>query len=76
MTTTPPFQLSEIELDALLKRLHLPNMRRLYRHVAVQAEEAQWAYRDFLGFLVAEEVAHRTQRPGCSASRARRASRS
>ena len=61
VTTTPPFQLSEIELDALLKRLHLPNMRRLYRHVAVQAEEAQWAYRDFLGFLVAEEVAHRTQ---------------
>ena len=61
MTTTPSFQLSEIELDALLKRLHLPNMRRIYRQGAAQAEEAQWAYRDFLGFLVAEEVAHRTQ---------------
>ena len=59
--TAPSFRLSDIDLDALLKRLHLPNMRRVYRQIATQAEETQWAYRDFLGFLVAEEVAHRTQ---------------
>lgn len=59
--TTSTFQLSDIKLDALLKRLHLPNMRRVYHQIAVKAEEEQWSYRDFLALLVAEEVAHRTQ---------------
>jgi DNA replication protein DnaC len=59
--TTSSFHLSEIKLDALLKRLHLPNMRRVYQQVAVRAEEEQWSYRDFLALLVADEVAHRTQ---------------
>jgi DNA replication protein DnaC len=59
--TATSFHLSEIELDALLKRLHLPNMRRVYGQVAAKAEEEQWSYRDFLALLVADEVAHRTQ---------------
>lgn len=61
MTTPPPFQCPDVDLDALLKRLHLPTMRRLYRQVADQAEREQWAYGDFLACLVAEEVAHRAQ---------------
>jgi DNA replication protein DnaC len=53
--------LSEIELDALLRRLNLANMRRVYRQVMSRAEQEQWSYRDFLALLVAEEVSHRTQ---------------
>jgi DNA replication protein DnaC len=53
--------LSEIELDALLRRLNLANMRRVYRQVVCSAEQEQWSYRDFLALLVAEEVSHRTQ---------------
>ncbi|MBP1600221.1 MAG: Mobile element protein [Acidobacteria bacterium] len=53
--------LSEIELDALLRRLNLANMRRVYRQVVSCAEQEQWSYRDFLALLVAEEVSHRTQ---------------
>lgn len=53
--------LSEIELDALLRRLNLANMRRVYRQVVCSAEQEQWSYRDFLALLVAEEVAHRKQ---------------
>jgi DNA replication protein DnaC len=52
---------SALELDALLKRLHLANMRRVHPDVITRAEEAQWSYRDFLALLVADEVAHRTQ---------------
>ena len=55
--TTTNFNLAEIELDALLKRLHLPNMRRVYSQVAAKAEEEQWSYRDFLALLVAVSVA-------------------
>jgi DNA replication protein DnaC len=58
---SPALDLSEIELDALLKRLHLANLRRVYHDVIVRAEEEQWSYRDFLALLVAEEVAHRKQ---------------
>ena len=57
----PGLDLSEIELDALLKRLHLANLRRVFREAITRAEEEQWSYRDFLALLVAEEVAHRKQ---------------
>ena len=53
--------LSELELDALLRRLHLANMRRVYTQVITRAEQEQWSYRDFLTLLIAEEVAHRKQ---------------
>jgi len=48
-------------LDSFLKRLHLANARRLWSPLAQQAETEQWSYRDFLAFLVAEEIAHRKQ---------------
>ena len=61
MTTYPLTALSEHDLDASLKRLHLATVRRLYRDVVARAERDQWTFRDFLAVLVAEEVAHRTQ---------------
>jgi DNA replication protein DnaC len=52
---------SNINLDALLKRLHLANARRVWTDLVARAEKEQWSYRDLLAFLVAEEVAHRQQ---------------
>lgn len=49
------------ELDRMLKRLHLPTVRRLYRQLQERAEKEPMAYAEYLGILVAEEVAHRTQ---------------
>ena len=50
-----------IDLDALLRRLHLPTVRRLYPELAQRAEDEGLAYREFLALLIAEEVAHRAQ---------------
>jgi DNA replication protein DnaC len=50
-----------IDLDGLLRRLHLPTVRRLYPDLAERAEAEDMAYRDFLALLMAEEVAHRAQ---------------
>ena len=50
-----------IDLDALLRRLHLPTVRRLYPDLATRAESEDMAYRDYLAVLMAEEVAHRAQ---------------
>lgn len=52
---------ADLELEALLKRLHLANTRRCYRDLSDRAEKENWSYRDFLALLVAEEVAHRRQ---------------
>jgi DNA replication protein DnaC len=49
------------DLDAMLKRLHLPTIRRLHAELAVRAEEEGMSYRSFLEILCAEEIAHRTQ---------------
>src|SRR6266705_4234801 len=49
------------ELDALLKRLHLASERRIWPKLVERAEKEQWSYRDFLGILVAEEIAQRQQ---------------
>ena len=49
------------DLDAMLKRLHLPTIRRLYPELALRAEAEGISYRDFLETLAAEEVAHRAQ---------------
>lgn len=57
----PAEEISEADLDALLKRLNLAHMRRIYPDVARRAEEGSWAYRDFLALLMREEVAHRRQ---------------
>ncbi len=45
-----------IDLDGLLRRLHLPTVRRLYPDLAQRAEAEDMAYRDFLALLMAEEV--------------------
>ncbi|MGD9765964.1 MAG: IS21-like element helper ATPase IstB, partial [Candidatus Binatia bacterium] len=55
------FDPSTVDLDALLKRLHLANARRLWRELCERAETEQWSCRDFLAVLVAEEIAHRQQ---------------
>jgi len=49
------------DLDAMLRRLHLPTIRRLYAELALRAEEEQMSYRTFLEILFAEEIAHRAQ---------------
>ena len=58
------------DLDAMLKRLHLPTIRRLHAELAVRAEAEGMSYRTYLELLVAEEIAHRAE------TRLRRAVRS
>jgi DNA replication protein DnaC len=53
--------LSDADLDGMLKRLHLASARRIWRDMVVRAEQKQWSFRDFLSTLVAEEVAQRQQ---------------
>lgn len=54
-------KIEDPELEELLKRLHLAWLRRNYRDICDRAETEQWSYRDFLGTVVAEEIAHRQQ---------------
>ena len=54
-------KLSEGQLEPLFRRLNLAHTRRIYQEVANRAEKENWTYRDFLAFLLAEEVAHRKQ---------------
>lgn len=49
----------DIDLDFLLKRLHLPTMRRLLSGYAERAAMEGWSHRDFIALLAAEEVANR-----------------
>jgi DNA replication protein DnaC len=49
------------ELDVLLKRLHLASSRRIWPKLVERAEQEEWSYREFLGVLVAEEIAQRQQ---------------
>jgi DNA replication protein DnaC len=58
-TTTPPEPARD--LDGMLRRLHLPTVRRLYAELATRAEAEGMAYRTYLETLVAEEVTHRTE---------------
>jgi DNA replication protein DnaC len=50
-----------LDLEALLRRLHLPTVRRLHAELEGRAEEEKLSYRQYLTILMAEEVAHRTQ---------------
>jgi DNA replication protein DnaC len=54
-----PFDPATIDIDALLKRLHLANARRCWRQLTEQAATEQWAPRDFLAIVLAEEIGHR-----------------
>ena len=49
------------DLDGMLKRLHLPTVRRLYSDLAARAEAEGMGYRTYLETLVAEEIAHRAE---------------
>lgn len=49
----------DIDLERLLRRLHLPTVRRLYADYGARAAAESWAHRDYLALLIAEEVAHR-----------------
>ena len=49
------------DLDGMLKRLHLPTVRRLYADLATRAEAEGMGYRMYLETLVAEEIAHRAE---------------
>ena len=50
-----------IDLDGLLRRLHLPTIRRLYLELENRAEVEEMSYRNYLALLVSEEVAHRAE---------------
>jgi len=50
-----------VDLDPLLKRLHLANTRRVWRDVLARAEQEEWSYASLLTTLVAEEIAQRQQ---------------
>jgi DNA replication protein DnaC len=52
---------TDINIDTMLKRLHLANARRAWRALVDRAETEAWSCRDFLAILLAEEVAHRQQ---------------
>ncbi len=49
------------DLDGMLKRLHLPTVRRLHQELATRAEAEGISYHTFLETLVAEEIAHRSE---------------
>lgn len=50
---------SGIDMDALLRRLHLANARRVWKDVCGRAEKEDWTYQHFLEVLVTEEIAQR-----------------
>jgi DNA replication protein DnaC len=52
---------TSLDLDGMLRRLHLPTVRRLYTELELRAEQEKLSYRDYLALLIAEEVAHRRQ---------------
>jgi len=51
----------DVDLDAMLKRLHLPTVRRLWAELALRAETEDMSYRTYLEILFGEEIAHRAQ---------------
>ncbi len=59
MTTDLPFDPESLDLDPLLKRLHLAYARRHWRDLCDQAEADEWSPRRLLATLFSEEIAHR-----------------
>jgi DNA replication protein DnaC len=54
-----PFDPETLELDPLLKRLHLAYTRRNWSTLCATAEAEGWSPRKLLGVLFSEEIAHR-----------------
>lgn len=57
--TPPPAPVHD--LDGMLRRLHLPTVRRLYAELATRAETEGMSYHTYLETLIAEEIAHRSE---------------
>lgn len=51
--------LTDTDLDGLLKRLTLANTRRIWPELVQRAEAEEWSYRQFLETLMGEEVSQR-----------------
>jgi DNA replication protein DnaC len=49
------------DVDGMLRRLHLPTIRRLYLELATRAEAEGMSYHAYLETLVSEEIAHRSE---------------
>lgn len=49
------------DIDGMLRRLHLPTIRRLYAELATRAEAEGMSYHTYLETLVSEEIAHRAE---------------
>ena len=49
------------EVDAMLRRLHMPTVRRLWSELQVRAEKEGMGYAEYLRILLSEEIAHRGQ---------------
>jgi len=58
-SSTPPAPARD--LDGMLKRLHLPTVRRLYSELATRAEAEGMSYHTYLETLIAEEITHRSE---------------
>ena len=56
-------------LDTHLRRLHLPAIRQRYPALEETARQEGWSYSEYLERLVAEEIAHRTERRIAQATR-------
>jgi len=54
-----PYDPATLDIDAMLKRLHLANTRRCWAKLTDQAAGEQWSHREFLAVLLAEEIGHR-----------------
>lgn len=52
---------SDIDVQKLLKRLHLPTVARLLPELEVRAAKEGMSHRDFVAILMAEEIAHRNE---------------
>ena len=53
------FDPETVDLDAMLKRLHLANTRRQWSQFCEQAEQEDWSPRRLLAVIFAEEIAQR-----------------
>lgn len=57
--TTLPFDPETLDLEPLLKRLHLAYARRHWKELCERAEAEDWSPRKLLALLFTEEIAHR-----------------
>jgi DNA replication protein DnaC len=61
MNQSTPYDPDTIDMDVLLRRLHLANARRAWPELCQRAEKEAWSFRKLLAVLFAEEIAHRAQ---------------